>query len=116
MRFNPPPNWPQPPEGWAPPSGWTPPPSWPPPPDGWPLWLPDHAAAPPSASSGNAPEVASPVVSAAPSSPPPDTARLLARIAELETRLQAGGAALPDVIELDDRKVLQDVGIYRYHH
>src|ERR1700722_8023264 len=116
MRFNPPPNWPQPPPGWTPPAGWTPPPSWPPPPDGWPLWLPDHAASPQDVAAGNASEAAAPVVSAAASSPQRDTARLLARIAELEARLEAGGMASPDVIELDDRKVLQDVGIYRYHH
>lgn len=39
MRFNPPPNWPQPPEGWTPPPGWQPDPSWPQPPWGWPLWV-----------------------------------------------------------------------------
>jgi uncharacterized protein DUF4041/Meiotically Up-regulated Gene 113 (MUG113) protein len=44
-----------------------------------------------------------------------DPAVLLARIAELEAALAArttGG----DVIELSDQRVLQDVGIYRYHH
>ena len=41
MRFNSPPNWPQPPEGWTPPSGWKPDPSWPKPPAGWPLWVAD---------------------------------------------------------------------------
>jgi hypothetical protein len=39
MRFNPPPNWPQPPAGWTPPPGWEPDPSWPQPPFGWPLWV-----------------------------------------------------------------------------
>lgn len=39
MRFNPPPNWPQPPAGWSPPPGWEPDPSWPQPPFGWPLWI-----------------------------------------------------------------------------
>jgi hypothetical protein len=45
------------------------------------------------------------------------TAALLARIAELETalvRAQMGGDK--SVVELDDQRVLQDVGIYRYHH
>jgi hypothetical protein len=39
MRFNPPPNWPQPPAGWSPPPGWEPDPSWPQPPSGWQLWI-----------------------------------------------------------------------------
>ena len=39
MRFNPPPNWPQPPAGWSPPADWEPDPSWPQPPFGWPLWI-----------------------------------------------------------------------------
>ena len=80
------------------------------------MWLPDDSAGPQSADGGNVPGVASPVVSVPASSPEPDTARLLARIAELESRLAAAGTVSPDVIELDDRKVLQDVGIYRYHH
>ena len=41
MRFNPPPNWPQPRAGWVPPPGWKPDPSWPQPPLGWPLWIAD---------------------------------------------------------------------------
>ncbi len=43
MRFNPPPNWPQPQEGWVPSPGWTPDASWPPPPPGWQLWIDDEA-------------------------------------------------------------------------
>jgi hypothetical protein len=41
MRFNPPPNWPQPPAGWSPPPGWEPDPSLPRPPRGWQLWVAD---------------------------------------------------------------------------
>ena len=41
MRYNPPPNWPQPPAGWTPPPNWEPDPSWPPLPSGWPLWVAD---------------------------------------------------------------------------
>jgi len=48
--------------------------------------------------------------------PQPGTAELLARIAELEAQLAGAGTAAPDVIELDDQRVLQDVGVYRYHH
>ncbi|MBR7835817.1 hypothetical protein KDL01_21265, partial [Actinospica durhamensis] len=39
MKFNPPPNWPQPVAGWSPPPGWKPDPSWPKPPPGWQLWI-----------------------------------------------------------------------------
>lgn len=39
MRFNPPPNWPEPPKGWAPPPGWQPDPAWGPAPEGWQLWV-----------------------------------------------------------------------------
>jgi hypothetical protein len=48
--------------------------------------------------------------------PQSDTAGLLARIAELEAQLGTVGRDSPDVIELNDQRVLQDVGIYRYHH
>ena len=44
-----------------------------------------------------------------------DTADLLARIAELEAAL-AAQTSDREVIELSDQRVLQDVGIYRYHH
>jgi hypothetical protein len=39
MRYNPPPNWPEPPKGWAPHADWSPDPAWPPPPPGWRLWV-----------------------------------------------------------------------------
>jgi hypothetical protein len=115
MRFNPPPNWPKPPAGWAPPPGWKPDPSWPSPPDGWHLWLPDDDVATPLAAARIAPE-ATPAPVAAAAAPQSDTARLLVRIAELEARLGAAGKDSSDVIELNDQRVLQDVGIYRYHH
>jgi Domain of unknown function (DUF4041)/T5orf172 domain len=44
-----------------------------------------------------------------------DTAVLLARIADLEAALVAQTTGR-EVIELSDQRVLQDVGIYRYHH
>ncbi|MFC4071692.1 DUF4041 domain-containing protein [Actinoplanes subglobosus] len=45
------------------------------------------------------------------------TGSLLAHIAELEAALaQAKGQTANGVVELDDQRVLQDVGIYRYHH
>ncbi|MBY0442305.1 MAG: hypothetical protein K2Q25_09255 [Mycobacteriaceae bacterium] len=45
MRYNPPPNWPQPPQGWAPTPEWSPDPSWPPPPPGWKFWIEDTSTA-----------------------------------------------------------------------
>lgn len=42
MRWNPPPNWPQPDAGWTPPPGWEPPVEWGPAPIGWPLWVEDR--------------------------------------------------------------------------
>jgi hypothetical protein len=46
-----------------------------------------------------------------------ESGTLRARIAELEAALaRAQGEADPSVIDLDDQRVLQDVGIYRYHH
>jgi hypothetical protein len=41
MRFNPPPNWPEPPAGWSPPPDWEPDPAWPQLPYGWQLWIAD---------------------------------------------------------------------------
>jgi hypothetical protein len=43
MRYNPPPNWPQPPTGWTPHADWSPDPSWPAPPPGWRLWVEEEA-------------------------------------------------------------------------
>jgi hypothetical protein len=40
LKFNPPPDWPEPPTaGWRPPLGWTPDPTWPEAPAGWRFWL-----------------------------------------------------------------------------
>jgi len=125
VRFNSPPGWPTPPQGWMPPPGWKPDPSWPDPPAGWQLWIPndDTATDPPvsaptppvapSAAAGIeriAAEVAPNTTSGA------DSAALLRRIAELEAALAAVQSGAGDVIELNDQRVLQDVGIYRYHH
>lgn len=132
MRFNPPPGWPHPPAAWVPPPGWKPDPAWPAPPAGWQLWVEDPAVetgaapaappvdrdvgviAPPSTITDQGAATA-----ALPVPPTPgvgDTAALLARIADLETALSAARSGAGDVIELSDQRVLQDVGIYRYHH
>lgn len=144
MRFNPPPDWPRPPAGWVPPPDWKPDPAWPPMPEGWQLWLPEEdTAAPAEPPASVVPDPATadvpvqPPAPARPTEPPmpapaqrasspiestpappvghgPDTRALLRRIADLEAVLaQSGGS---EVVELNDQRVLQDVGIYRYHH
>lgn len=111
LSFNPPPGWPKPPQGWVPPAGWTPNPLWPEPPPGWTLWTED----------GQEPQqpVAEPGSSEAPPSvPPPDASRVAYLEAE-NASLRAQLAAKSDPgepIELDDARVLQEVGIYRYNH
>lgn len=63
-----------------------------------------------AANTGN-PESAS-----APSAPEADVSGLLARIAGLEAALAAAQSGPSQVVDLDDQRVLQEVGIYRYHH
>jgi hypothetical protein len=121
VRFNSPPGWPQPPEGWTPPADWKPDPSWPAPPPGWQLWLPDDAGTPAGAEA-ELPATTEPGRHASQTphtngSTRVESAGLLARIAELEAALSAARSADPGgAIELSDQQVLQDVGIYRYHH
>ena len=99
--FNPPPGWPTPPPGWQPPKGWKPDPSWPEPPPGWQLWVPVET------SSG----------AATTTTTVPDTrlALLEAENAWLRNQLQSMESD-GDVVLLDDERILQEVGIYRYHH
>lgn len=117
-RFNPAPGWPPAPHGWAPPVGWSPPPSWPAPPEGWQLWIaededePSYRAA--EASVGD-PERDAPAPSHNASTDPDELTRLRQEVQSLRLRL----SALPAVdgpVPLDDRQILQEVGIYRYHH
>ena len=140
-RYNPPPGWPAPPPGWTPPEGWQPDPSWPPAPPDWIFWVDDEADA--GGASGPTadalppedhprPSTPPPIV-AAPTAPPPtsatephvkqdpetDVESLRERIADLEAQLRTRAASTDQgngVIELDDERVLQEVGIYRYHH
>lgn len=113
LRFNPPPGWPKPPDGWIPPRGWKPDPSWPAPPPGWELWIPREATR--NKHAEDAPGT-NPISAQSDSSNGQD-----ARLAFLEAENAALRARLEtvrgdDVILLDDECVLQDVGIYRYHH
>ena len=125
LIFNPAPGWPKPPPGWVPPKGWKPDPAWPDPPAGWQLWLPKDAGHDPAPAHGDehaapAPqEPPSPVASlAAPQTSLSTDARLAlleAENAALRAQLDATGSG-SEVVVLDDERVLQEVGIYRYHH
>lgn len=120
--FNPPPGWPKPPEGWIPPNGWKPDPAWPAPPPDWQLWILDKTPAgdgifdngsDPS-SSIQKPQIES--ESHSPTSMDQRIALLEAENAVLRAHLESLGADPGNVVVLDDERVLQDVGIYRYHH
>lgn len=122
LVFNPPPGWPKPPKGWVPPNGWKPDPAWPALPPGWQLWVPEGTPAGDSALGGTS-DPSEPAQkprdeSAARPSAPADhrVALLEAENAALRARLEAIGTNPDSVVILDDERVLQDVGIYRYHH
>lgn len=124
LIFNPPPGWPKPPDGWTPPKGWSPNPEWPDPPSGWQLWIPSELAANKVASVETDETVPESLPSraevTAAQSPMPENASQ--RIAFLEAENNAlraqldEASATSDVIVLDDERILQEVGIYRYHH
>lgn len=112
-------------------------------PEGWQLWLADddapaspdplaavptdfptssaqHASTPPSSPTAQGttppsdPPPEEPSTHPSPVEPGATDSVLLRRIAELESALALAGSS--EVIELNDQRVLQDVGIYRYHH
>jgi hypothetical protein len=119
LVFNPPPGWPKPPSGWVPPRGWTPDPNWPPPPEGWQLWIANSESdqeqtVPPLEIGGTKP-----------ASPPSTEDRIAAmdRVSfleaenrELKKQLEAARTATASSVVMNDDAVLQEVGIYRYHH
>ncbi len=117
--FNPPPGWPKPPDGWVPPRGWTPDPAWPDPPDGWQLWLSADVDAESTTGDERQDSAHKPGPAVADVTAPADidgrVAFLEAENASLRSQLDAV-ASPSGVIVLDDEQILQDVGIYRYHH
>jgi len=125
LVFNPPPGWPKPPDGWRPPAGWTPDPNWPEPPEGWQLWLPagDGAPAQGSPSARTQDDEPSKPLERSQSPPEADSTDMESRLklleaenAALRARLDDDGESADEVVVLDDERVLQSVGIYRYHH
>ncbi|MCU1419847.1 MAG: putative ATPase [Mycetocola sp.] len=120
LVFNPPPGWPQPPAGWQPPTGWAPDPQWPQPPVGWKLWISQGATGKELGDLGTSAE-ATLIVEHNPVSndadPRSDRLALLeAENAALRERLALGGVSDSSMVPMDDEQVLQDIGIYRYHH
>jgi hypothetical protein len=111
-RFVPPPGWPAPTPGWVPPAGWQPPPTWPPAPPGWEFWVPE-ATAP-----GTAPPPPEPVARPEPvaSAEPAAAADVADAVRELDTLLERIARAKRELVELDDALLLQQMGVYEYHH
>lgn len=113
LLFNPPPGWPKPPPNWKPPKGWSPDPSWPPPPEGWVLWIQQEGTQQPHQepeehkdSTGTDARVT------------PETSRIAfleAQVEALQARLDAVSTGADNGI-FDDEWVLQEAGIYHYHH
>jgi hypothetical protein len=124
LVFNPPPGWPKPPDHWVPPKGWRPDPSWPDPPPGWQLWVTEGEPADIGVSevaSGDSPSSNAPRLtneSGIGARPTIDHRIVLleAENAALRARLEDLGTEPDQVVLLDDERVLQEVGIYRYHH
>jgi hypothetical protein len=119
LRFTPPPGWPSPEPGWVPPPGWQPHPSWPPAPPGWEFWVADtpsdrgkHAASEPaddiSAATAPTPEPSRDVI--------PRTNSSASDQSELDTVREQIDQARRELVELNDAILLQQVGIYEYHH
>ncbi len=124
FRFSPPPGWPTPPPGWKPPKGWQPDPTWPPVPEGWSRWLPDSGPVkepPPTPELVAPPPVAGPTEGGPQAAEEDDEIRTLrATVVEIQAQLAHvhghAGVMGDSVVDLNDERVLQEVGIYRYHH
>jgi hypothetical protein len=106
-----------------PPKGWTPDPSWPEPPPGWQLWIAEEESAGAEVSD-DAPAVPRSNQQRTDCSDPIaarsvdyQVALLEAENAALRARIEGViGTNANELILLDDERILQDVGIYRYHH
>jgi len=114
--FNPPPGWPEPPKGWVPPKGWKPDPSWPTPPSDWQFWLANKAESGSPLPSG----VVEAGIAGSQAQVATDieqrTALLEAENIALRKQLASIAASAGGIVDLNDEHVLQDAGIYRYHH
>ncbi len=133
-----PPGWPEPPDGWEPPEGWRPDPSWPRAPSSWQFW--QLATPPPPTNPAPAEPTVEPIPAATAAlpqsvSPSGEVSNLrsllesaLTELEDARTQVQSLRAQLEarpavvaltpgsSVVDLDDERVLQDVGIYAYRH
>lgn len=141
--FNTPPDWPKPPTGWVPPDGWQPDPRWPAAPSDWVFWTPLNAgdgrpasttepttsSVVPSPPPGDSAPPSSPFVTAGSVTPSvmptlegsttgDEVQDLRTEIDALQSQLYEfkKQAASTGIVELNDERILQEVGIYRYHH
>ena len=117
LEFNQPPGWPKPPLGWNPPKGWTPDPTWPTPPIGWELWVSRNESSQSDDDSALEPKSAPLEVGV------PNDKLALDRLSyleaenrELKIKLESMSGTVSECVVLSDEIVLQEVGIYRYHH
>jgi hypothetical protein len=101
------------------PKDWTPDPSWPAPPPGWQLWISAGASVAGTTTSESSARAATPPPSVGLDNTGSEQQR---RIAMLESEVTALRSQLTllasggDLVALNDELVLQEVGIYRYHH
>ena len=123
LIFNPPPGWPRPPRDWRPPAGWTPDPSWPDPPVDWQLWLREGADSIAKDDEETDALKRNSLLEGLVGKSAHERADVMSRVALLEAEnatfrrhLENSGADADEVVVLDDERILQSVGIYRYHH
>lgn len=130
LIFNPPPGWPQPPPSWRPPPNWKPDPSWPEIPEGWQLWIESdevqNVADQETAPSDQVPEASLEPKERLSANTGAEAALNDDNLRHENKRLRAELRAirnqeLPHLsdeewVELNDQRVLQSAGIYRYHH
>lgn len=130
LIFNPPPGWPKPPPSWRPPPNWSPDPSWPEIPEGWNLWVKsdgfeNNSAAPPLPEDLKEEKTSQDGANSTqhdPDEPSTGDEQLRHENRRLRAELQSlRKQELPELsdsewVELNDQRVLQSVGIYRYHH
>ena len=117
LEFNPPPGWPKPPSGWKPPKGWTPDPNWPATPAGWELWVSRNDVSQTDGEPALAPELVSLEGDGTSDRLAVDRLSYLeAENLELKRKLESMSGAVSECVVLSDELVLQEVGIYRYHH
>lgn len=118
--FNPPPGWPAPPAGWVPPAGWNPDPGWPSPPEGWQLWISPVSVDAAGSSSDPESDACASISTGVVSLAEPGLARrveiLEAENAALRRDLESVALTGTVLVNFDDDRVLQDMGVYRYHH